>query len=136
MYHMALLVFVTTIQTNGGQNQVPVVASIVPPPPQVGMPTSKSPWKTILENSCKKSPFKELCRFKDVITGSQNWQVLKLLGENGSNIIQKDACGMAENSIKCYSGKVLKQSYNKLKIMLEQSLAKYTDRFPEDKFNG
>ena len=138
MYQLAFLVLVTTIQQNGCQSPALGVdpASTGSTPPQVIMPTSKSPWKTILENSCKKSPFKDLCKLKDIITGSQNWQVFKLLGENGSNILQKGACGSAENSNKCYSGKVLKQSYNKLKIMLDQSLTKYTDRFSEDKFNG
>ena len=140
MYHLAFLVLVTTIQQNGCQNPAlgvaPALASTGSTPPQVIMPTSKSPWKTILENSCKKSPFKDLCKLKDIITGSQNWQVFKLLGENGSNLLQKDACGNEENSIKCYSGKVLKHSYNKLKLMLDQSLTKYTDRFSEDKFNG
>ena len=133
--YLTFLVLVTTIQQNGCLEPAQGVAP-ASSPPQVLIPTSKSPWKTILENSCKKSPFKDLCKLKDIITGSSNWQVLKLLGENGSNLLQKDACGDAENSIKCFSGKVLKNSYSKLKLMLDQSLTKYTDRFSEDKFNG
>ena len=85
---MTFFVIVTTMKTIGCQDQD--TTPIVTPAPQVTMPTSKFPWKNILENSCKKFPFKELCKFRDVITGSQSWQVLKLLGGNGSNIVQKD----------------------------------------------
>ena len=134
MYHLALLVIVMAMRTLVCPD--PLTASTVNPTPQVTEISSKSPWKKIIENSCKKFNNKELCKYKDVITGSQSWQVLKLLGESGANLVQNDACGLQENSILCNSGKALKHSYNKLKLMLEKSLEKFTDRFPEDQYNG
>ena len=125
MSYIALLVIMAAKTTLGDTQTAPPVGSTT----QVNGVSSQSPWTKVLENSCKKFKSDEMCKYRDVLTGSQHWQVLKLKGEPGADLVNQDACEKQENSIVCNSGKTLKNSYKKLKLMLDNSKASYTDRF-------